>query len=70
MVIPPLDESAWTPLLEAKLPKGHKIHFTDAAGVVIVRISGPNAHVIGHGTEIEEAVQAAFDWFESVGREL
>lgn len=58
-------------MFDVYLPKGHKSDFTVSAdGTVIVRISGPNAHVKGESKDVDEAVQAAFEWFEQVGGEL
>ena len=75
----PIADEKWYDLAEygikTKMPPDHRIEYarTDTNGIV-VRIVGPHAHVWGKseaGQEaLDEAIERALSWFNSVGGEL
>lgn len=75
----PIADHEWTSLTAAyatdnapTLPPGHKIEAAriDGGGYV-VRITGPNAHVLGEDDRtLAEALDKAWSWFQSVGGAL
>ena len=75
LAVIPVDEQKWHrvdpwPGLEA-FPKGHRLEVTmPGDGTVIARVVGPHAHVFAEGPDFDTAIEAAVEWFESVGREL
>ena len=60
----------WLPHVPA-LPPKHKMEVARIdEDTVVVRVTGPNAHVFGQGPNWETAVTKAVEWFNSVGGEL
>lgn len=69
----PIEDHKWTRLdMDAHpLPPGHYAEATMTLdGECIVRLTGPNAHVLGKGRSFVDAIQEAMTWFSEVGREL
>jgi hypothetical protein len=69
----PIDEAKWHRIIDPAyldLPKGHFAEYCQSGGEMIVRITGPNAHVTGNAVYLETAIAYALDWFYEVGGEL
>lgn len=69
----PIDENLWhrLPEEELRLPAKHYAEYARTDNdELVVRIVGPNAHVIGQDPDVWEAAQKALTWFNSVGGEL
>lgn len=76
-MLPPIEDHKWSPVPMVnphQLPPGHRAEFARTEEGIVVRITGPNAHVFGCSTggkeALAEAITAALDWFEAIGREL
>ena len=69
----PIEDHKWTRLDMSAypLPEGH---YAEAAitddDEAVVRITGPNAHVLGKGQSFVDAIQAAILWLSEVGGQL
>lgn len=68
----PVDDAQWhqVPEDEMPLPKNHYAQYCRSDGKLVVRITGPNAHVTGDAETMEAAVRYALKWFSEVGEEL
>jgi len=69
----PIEDHLWYRLDMSAypLPDGHCAEATmTLEGECVVRITGPNAHVLGKGQSFVDAIQAALLWFGQVGGEL
>jgi hypothetical protein len=68
----PVEDTQWHRLGEEhlSLPKDHYAEYIRSGGDLIVRITGPNAHVTGNAATLETAIWYALEWFNAVGGEL
>jgi len=69
----PVEDIKWHRIIDPTyldLPKDHYAEFCRSGGELIVRITGPNAHVTGNAETLDKAVEYALEWFSEVGGEL
>ena len=69
----PIEDHKWTRLDMGKhpLPEGHYAEATITDDdLCVVRITGPQAHVLGKGQSFVDAIEQALIWFGQVGGEL
>lgn len=68
----PINDHDWRRIdMDGEIPDDH---YAECArtdhGEIVVRIVGPHAHVWGQDPYLSKAVEAALNWFSSVGGEL